>query len=424
MGAKNVPFMVSVNLTRELMIILIIFTFLAGIVTVLSPFTLKAITVLPEKLKKEEAAPLGILIGWIISFIFFSTLFFVFIQQFGFSPAVFQYSALLFMGFFGLVFILPTFSLLFARLIFAFGNWKITQHSGLFGSFILGALLGLVWTPIAGLLIGASAALAAKHTLFHATLLAIIYASGAGLALFDLVRKKGILMPFAPHGRLLSQGLGFSMLGTALLLVFGGKGIFERGLLKELPNIQIQNPAWVENQLKPLEPVRQPFINQDFDPFSRPAPIPSGELEATPEIFLGYDGANAYVPTLQLIPDSPANYDAIGSLGYNQASLQGKWEVFSDHILSLADDAVIKVNYKGSIVYMVLGGESPVPLGLVLDGTALPEQENLIVNEQGGLFIKEKRLYQIITIPGGGRHELALTIPKGIKAYAFIFASE
>jgi hypothetical protein len=340
------------------------------------------------------------------------------------SSAVFQYSALLFIGFFGLVFILPTLSLLFAGLIFAFGNWKIAQQFPFLGGFVLGALLGLAWTPIAGLLITASAALAAKHTLFHAIVLTLIYASGAGLALFDLIRMKGVLMPFAQYGRFLSQALGFLMIGTALLLVFGGKGIYEKRLLKDLPHIQIQNPAWVQEQLKPLEPKKLPFVNQDFDPFARPPPTMDTELEITPEIFLGYDGANAYVPALQLIPDSPSNYDAIESLGYNQAGLKGDWEVFSDHVLSLSDDSIIKVNYKGSIVYMVLGGESPVPLGLALDGSALPEQENLIVNEQGGLFIKEKRLYQIITIPGGGRHELTLTIPKGIKAYAFIFASE
>ena len=404
------------------MIILIVFIFLAGIVTVLSPFTLKAAMALP--LKEKEGVPTGVLTGWIISFVFFSALFFTSIRQFGLSSAVFKYSALLFMGFFELVFILPTFSLLFARFIYAFGNWKMTQHSGSFGGFILGALLGLAWTPIAGLLIAASAALAEKHTLLHAVVLAIIYASGAGLALFHLLKKKGILMPFANHGRFLSQALGFLMVGTALLLVFGAKGIYAKGLLKDLPNIQIENPAWVKEQLKPLEPKKLPYVNQDFDPFARPAAAPISELDTTPQIFLGYEGANAYAPGLQLVPGSPAVYDAIGNIGLNQVGLKGEWEAFSNHVLSLSDDAVMKINYKGSVVYMVLGGESQLPIRLLVDGSEVPQEGNILVNEEGGLFIKEKRLYQILMLPGSGRHELTLTIPKGIKAYALIFASD
>ncbi|MBA2369572.1 MAG: hypothetical protein H0V82_11195 [Candidatus Protochlamydia sp.] len=403
------------------MLILIIFIFLAGIVTVLSPFTIKALSVIPETLREEKEAPHGILIGWVCSFAFFSSLYFALIRGFGFSPDLFRFSALLFMGFFGLVFILPTFTLLFAKMILFFKNWK-SVHSGFLSGVIFGALLGLVWTPVASLLIVSSAVLAAKNIFPHAIILAFIYALGAGLALFDLVRKEGLLITFAPFGTLLRQGLGFLMIGTALLLVFGAKGIYQNNILKDLPNIQIQNQAWVEDQLKPLEPAKQPFINQDFDPFARLAPVSNSELQVTPEIFLGYNGANAYVPGLQLIPETPTIYDSIDSVGLNQVGLKGEWEALSDHVVSYSNEAVMKVNYKGSLVYMVLGGESSLPLQMMLDGS--PISQEIDMNERAGLFIKEKRLYQILNIPGGEKHELAVTIPKGIKAYAFIFASE
>jgi cytochrome c biogenesis protein CcdA len=376
------------------MIILSILYFLAGVATGLLPSRLF------EHHKEDVEKAKRFAFGLIGGFVFFSCVLFAWVLQFDLSSQVFQYTSLLIVGFFGLIFILPTLSVLF------FSFLSLSKRMPLPDA-LKGALFGLAWTPVLSLMIDASAAYFQKNSMAYVAAMAFFYSLGVAVLLVCRA-KGGKAIAWAQQGSFLRQLFGGALVAAAVFLAFT-KSYFP------VPGKQIEDQSWVEKQLAPLRLQKQPLINQDFDPFSRPS---SGPI--TPEIYLGYAGQNSFDPAMTLIPDEPAAYESVPDLRDNYVSLSGEWAVYPNSIESFANEAQLSVNFKGNRVYMVLSGESALPLQLELDGA--PVSSAIQVNEEGGLFVKESRLYTILTLFGPlDKHVLTITFPAGIKAHAILF---
>src|SRR5579871_3957622 len=95
---------------RVQMLILIIFSFLAGLVTIFSPCILSiAPILLTAGTGGNHKKPLGIITGLILSFSFFTLTLSTIVQATGISPDIFRYIALCIVLFFGLTMIIPSF---------------------------------------------------------------------------------------------------------------------------------------------------------------------------------------------------------------------------------------------------------------------------------------------------------------------------
>lgn len=123
------------------------------------------------------------------------------------------------------------------------GNDVLARVSldGLPGQFVLGLLLGLVWSPCAGPTLGAAVTLASQgKDLAQVTLLMALFGVGAGLPLIALgltsrqamVRMRGKLLA---AGKLGKQALGGVMLALGIMIVSGADKLFEARILDAAP---------------------------------------------------------------------------------------------------------------------------------------------------------------------------------------------
>ncbi len=419
------------------MFLILIFAFLAGLVTILSYSILPVITpLLPPNDRLDKSRAIAILMGWLVSFALCFTALTLFMQQFGLQATVVRYTAVLLIGFFGFVLVLPTFSLLFAKFVALFISWntdllfspKIGEEKK--GGFLLGGMLGLAWAPFAWLILAAFATLVTtQHVIVVSTLLACIYSLGVGIPLFlftsgtrPFIDDAATYVDYADKAR---QLIGGMMIAMAAIFAYNWDTFFEHTILHDLPDIQIENPTWVEKQLQPLRSPSPSFPNQDQDPFSKT--ISTVSVDVTPAIYLGYERGNSLMQTSQLLPDLTYSYnDRFDTIGLNQVGLKGKWEAHANNILSQSNTSQLKVNFKADRVYLVLGGKSELPIQLQLDGKPIPTHYySNDLNDKGELYVDKSRLYQLLNFKGeGGRHELVLTIPQGLKVYAFTFSGK
>lgn len=146
----------------------------------------------------------------------------------------------------------------------------------------------------------------------------------------------------------------------------------------------------------------------------------------TPETYLGYTRGSGYIPEIKLKEDQTAVYSYTATLNQDEVGIKGKWLAGPENILAEGDDSSLELDFKATRVYLVLGGESKMPINVKMDGKPLPNKYYTAdMDEQGQIFVKEPRKYDIVNLHGDyGTHRLSLHIPKGITAYAFTFGDE
>jgi len=190
------------------MIILMLFAFLAGFATVISPCVLPVLpAILSVSAGRGKLRPYGVIVGLIISFVFFTLVLTTLVQAIGFSANVLRYVAILVIGFFGLVMILPTFSDLFARATTRVAELGAdlqthtkTESSGFWSGLLLGSALGLIWTPCAGPILAAITALVATQKVsLDVVFMTLAYAIGSSIPFLGsynvFLKKRYIFKP-------------------------------------------------------------------------------------------------------------------------------------------------------------------------------------------------------------------------------------
>jgi len=222
-------------------------SFVAGGLSTLSPCVLPLVPILlGTAVAAHRFGPFALATGLMASF----TLVGVFVASLGaamgLDPAIFRDIAAAILIAFGVILLS---SRLQERFATATSGVSGTGHSllsrmsieGLQGQFVLGLLLGLVWSPCVGPTLGAAVTLASQgQNLAQVAVVMALFGLGAGLPLMllgmasraTMLRLRGRLITAGKAGK---QALGGIMLALGALILSGADKLFEAWVLQEAP---------------------------------------------------------------------------------------------------------------------------------------------------------------------------------------------
>ena len=206
---------------------------LAGILSTLSPCVLPLIPiVLGAALGGHRFGPIALAAGLALSFVVIG----LFVATIGFAAGlgqeVFRAAAAVLLIGAGIVLLMPRLQMQFAAAAAPVGNWAQAQTFALAGygwsgQFLIGLLLGAVWSPCVGPTLGAASVLAARaENLTYVALTMIAFGIGAALPLLAIgMMSREALLRW--RSRMLSAGsggktaMGALLLGVGLLILTG-----------------------------------------------------------------------------------------------------------------------------------------------------------------------------------------------------------
>lgn len=200
--------------------------FLAGMATLLSPCVLPILPILlASALSRHWWGGAMLAFGLAVSFALAGTLLATLGASVGLDAATLRTLSASLMVLFGAVMLLPPLQRAFARFTARLGNkgqqvLGAVHGEGGLSQFLIGLLLGLVWSPCVGPTLGAATTLAAQgRNLPQIALLMLLFGLGAGLPLLVLSTVPGAAM-VRVRGALLSVGGAMkSVLGACFVVI-------------------------------------------------------------------------------------------------------------------------------------------------------------------------------------------------------------
>lgn len=220
---------------------------LAGALSTLSPCVLPLVPVLLAAAASAHrwgalALGAGLALSFTLIGIFLATLG----ASLGLDPETFRIIGAVILATFGLVLLAPRLQDLFARMTSALsnsGNQLLSRITigGLTGQLIVGALLGVVWSPCVGPTLGAATTLASQgKNLAQIALLMLLFGLGAAAPLVllgslsraSMIRIRGRLLNVGKYGK---QLFGFTLVLLGVLIATGTDKSFEAWILNQTP---------------------------------------------------------------------------------------------------------------------------------------------------------------------------------------------
>jgi thiol-disulfide isomerase/thioredoxin len=143
-------------------------------------------------------------------------------------------------------------------------------------------------------------------------------------------------------------------------------------------------------------------------PTTATAIAPSANLQ-TPETYLDSQRSQGFAQPLQA---GVRSYGGAASLALNEFALKGTWDVGSQSATPVAPGATIGVGFQAAKVYLVMtsAGNAPRAVKVLLDG-----------GPAASVTIRGQQLYQLVSLPAAGFHQLTVDVPPGVSAYSFTF---
>lgn len=245
------------------MLILVLFAFIAGIVTVLSPCILPVLPIiLSAATVKGRLRPLGIIVGLIISFTFFTLALTAIVRSTGLSANALRYAAIVLIFLFGVIMIFPKLSDLFAKWTapvagLGQGVQSLESGSGFKGGFLLGIALGLLWTPCAGPILAAITTLVATQSVnFTTVLITLAYSIGAAIPLFLITYGGSQAIQssryLSQHAEGIRKMFGCLMVLTAVAIALHWDMVIQQKITPYLPPVLIEDNSYVKQELVKL----------------------------------------------------------------------------------------------------------------------------------------------------------------------------
>lgn len=229
------------------MVFLIIFAFLAGVVTILSPCILPILPiVLSGSLTGGKRRPLGIVAGFILSFTFFTLFLTSIVKATGISADVLRNASVVIITAFGISLLLPNFQAYLERFFSKLASLVPTQQSSsqktdYLSGILVGISLGLVWTPCVGPILASIITLAATSKVTtDAVFITLAYSIGTSVPLLAITYGGRRLLQKVPwivvNSAKIQKAFGVLMIATALAIYFQIDRKFQTYILQKFPN--------------------------------------------------------------------------------------------------------------------------------------------------------------------------------------------
>lgn len=243
------------------MIILIAFSFLAGIITILSPCILPILPIVLSGSFGSKRKPLGIVVGFVLSFTLFTLFLSALVKTTGISADALRILSIIIILIFGISLILPQFQVFMERLFSRLsGKFAVSgNHEGFHGGVFIGLSLGLVWTPCVGPIIASVITLAATSSVsFAAFFITLSYALGTAIPMFAIMLGgRGLLQKIPwllPNTVKIQKAFGVIMILTAIGIFFNTDRKFQIFILDKFPSYgtgltKIEDNNVVKNQI-------------------------------------------------------------------------------------------------------------------------------------------------------------------------------
>lgn len=241
------------------MTILVLFAFLAGVVTILSPCILPILPiVLSGSLTGGKGRPLGIITGFILSFTFFTLFLSTIVRVTGISADAVRQISVLTIFTFGLSLIVPQFRRLmeglFSKLAATGKSKQSTVKQDFTGGIAVGLSLGLVWAPCVGPILASVITLALTGTVTaSAFIVTLAYSIGTAIPMLAITYGGRNLLSRIPwltsHTDQIQKTFGVLMIITAIAIFFNWDRKFQTYILSTFPNYGVGLTKFEDNPL-------------------------------------------------------------------------------------------------------------------------------------------------------------------------------
>src|SRR3954449_1958645 len=276
------------------MVLLILFAFLAGIGTALSPCVLPVLPIaLSAGATGGRRRPLGIVTGLALSFTFVTVAFVYVIHWLGLPDDLLRNIAIVGLISFGIALVVPKIGdrleAWLSRLVPAGAARK--GGDGFGSGLLVGFGLGAVYTPCAGPILAGVITLSASQT-FTAGRLATALAYGVGSAValyFLMLGGRRLTRRLSKRSGRFQQGLGAAMVVVAVLMAFSVDVRFQNAIASDLPGFLVNPTGGLEDSgsvKKQLADVRGSAGHAETGDVSNlPKLFPAPAIQGTQEWF-------------------------------------------------------------------------------------------------------------------------------------------
>ncbi len=243
------------------MTVLIIFSFLSGVVTILSPCILPVLPIVLTGSLGDRKRPYGIVTGFILSFSILSLTLNIIIDYFRIPPDSLRTIAVIILIIFGFTLVIPKLKEIFMNLVSRVNiNNSGKQRKGFSGGVIIGFTLGVVWAPCVGPIMASVIALAATQSVnIYAVFIIISYSIGTSIPmLLIILGSKKILTKnrfLKNNTKKIQKLFGVIMIFLGIALNFNLDRKFQTWILEIFPKYgtgltNFENNSLVKNALK------------------------------------------------------------------------------------------------------------------------------------------------------------------------------
>jgi cytochrome c biogenesis protein CcdA/thiol-disulfide isomerase/thioredoxin len=226
------------------MVLLILFAFLAGVVTILSPCILPVLpVVLSGTVGGGHRKPLGIVTGFVASFTFFTLFLSAIVQATGLPADSLRTVSIVLIGLFGISLLVPRvqFAIEIAFSKLANMGPKGNSGEGFISGVLVGLSLGLVWTPCVGPILASVISLAITGSVTgSAFLITLAYSLGTAIPMLAITYGGRQLLTRVPwllrNTATIQKGFGVLMILTAIAIATNADRRFQTFVLDTFPN--------------------------------------------------------------------------------------------------------------------------------------------------------------------------------------------
>lgn len=245
------------------MFFLILFAFLGGIVTVLSPCILPLLPIILSSSvdTSGKARPFGVVVGFTASFTFFTLFLASIVNITGIPSGLIRNVSIIFLFVFGLSLLIPKIQT-YVEILFSKFSSRVPNASnkkGFWGGLVVGLSLGLLWTPCVGPILASVISLSLVGNInFGAMIITLSYALGTAIPMFIIMILGSNALQKVPwltkNTGNIQKAFGVLMIITSVGIFFNIEKRFQSYILDAFPNYaesltQFENNKLIQDEL-------------------------------------------------------------------------------------------------------------------------------------------------------------------------------